>query len=70
MNNEIYIYLQSEKRIKNNVDKQERLSTMKKVRKCRKINLSTKLSTISTVENKRKKLEMIIDTKHLFCAFF
>ena len=39
------------------VDKEIQLSTGEKAEKCRKTDLSTELSTISTEEKRKKKLE-------------
>lgn len=57
IDNEIYINLQNVKKNKASVYNSLQLSTKKKTEKCRKTDLSTELSTISTVEKRKKKLE-------------
>ena len=39
------------------VDKERQLSTGEKAEKCRQTDLSTKLSTLSTVEKQRERME-------------
>lgn len=57
IDNEIYINLQNIKENKVSVYNSLQLFTKKKNEKCSKTDLSTELSTISTVEKRKEKLE-------------
>ena len=71
IDNEIYINLQNAKKNKVSVYNSLQLSTKKKTEKCWKTDLSTELSTISTVEKQKKKMEKTRQYKtSVLCDFF